>query len=170
VAQVSYRFIRWVITKRKAVSGGPGSLTAIQFAEFELRLGGSAVSWAGGTPSNPWGRTSGSETHVQAIDGNTATKMLDSNFTGGLNVQTGSSILQVDAGAGNTYTFDGYRYCTANDDTTRDPISWRLEGSDAGTEYDLLDTRTDETITNTRTTFTSVFTVANERPRKFILG
>lgn len=59
-----------------------------------------------------------------------------------------------------TTGFDAYRYQTGNDDENRDPVSWTLEGSLDGSSWDLLDTRTDETITTSRTTFTQDFSVS----------
>lgn len=52
-------------------------------------------------------------------------------------------------------TFNGYRWSTANDATARDPISWVISGSNDGVTWTVLDTKSDQTITDTRQTYTS---------------
>ncbi|MDZ7744294.1 MAG: LamG-like jellyroll fold domain-containing protein [Candidatus Saccharibacteria bacterium] len=149
VSTENYRYVRWEITERK----GPD--IAIQASEFELLLNGSPVIWPGGTiATNPGGSNPASEGPEYAIDGNTGTKWLDFNFSNDDTSTEGNSILDIDAGAGSTLTFDGYRWATANDVPDRDPITWNIYGSDNGTDWSLLDTRTQESITDDRNTYT----------------
>ncbi len=64
-----------------------------------------------------------------AIDGNLKTKWLDFN----------RAPLVLDYGQPVPAT--AYRFATANDGTDRDPVSWRLEGSQNGTTWELVDER-----------------------------
>ena len=54
---------------------------------------------------------------------------------------------------------DSYSYTTANDVTDRDPISWKLLGSNNGTDWTELDERINESITTNRNTETSIYTL-----------
>lgn len=148
---VTYRYVKWVITARKG--GGDG---IIQSAEFTLLNGSATTSWPGGSAaSNPGGSSPGTENPPKVIDGNVATKWLDFNFT-----TSAYSTLIVDAGSGNSVTFDRYRFATANDAPDRDPVSWQLYGSNDGSVWSLLDTRTSQTITDTRGVYTATYTVS----------
>lgn len=50
--------------------------------------------------------------------------------------------VQYDFGSGNTQTIRRYRLTSANDAETRDPYNWILKGSNNGTDFTNLDTRT----------------------------
>ena len=148
-AQTSYRYIRWLVTKRK------GAGNSIQVAELVLLQGGSNVSWPGGTvATNPGGSNPVGEGPTQVIDNNIATKWLDFNFASG-GALVGSSQLDIDTGVGNTVTFNGYKWATANDSPERDPVSWTISGSNNGSSWTVLDTKVDQTITDTRQVYTS---------------
>jgi prepilin-type N-terminal cleavage/methylation domain-containing protein len=153
-----YQYVRWEITKKRSSADDSCSLgtgSCIQVAEFVLLSNGSPVSWPAGTSAtNPGGSSPGTEGATQVIDGSVSTKWLDFNFASGNN-QIGSSILILNTGSGNSLTFNGYRWATANDFTVRDPISWTVSGSNDGVAWTVLDTRADETITTSRQTYTS---------------
>ena len=128
-----------------------------------LLLDGSAVAWPSGTTAtNPGGSNPGSETPSKTIDGSLSTKWLDWNFNAdGGDGQTGSSALVIDTGASNTVTFDGYKWSTANDESARDPVTWKVYGSSNSTTWILLDSRADQSITETRQTYTSNYSVTD---------
>jgi len=154
----NFRFVRWEITKKRSgasdgCASGLGS--CIQASEFVVLQGGSPVSWPVGTvATNPGGSSPGAENPSKTIDGSLSTKWLDFNFASG-DSQNGSSVLVIDTGSGNSVAFDGYKWGTANDQTVRDPISWNVSGSDNGSSWTLLDSRSDEAITTSRNTYTS---------------
>lgn len=137
-----FRYVRWVITGSKSTS------TIIQVAEFVLQSGGSDITMSGATATNPDGDNPAGEEPSDAIDGSTATKWLDFNF--GTN---GQSILLLDFGAGNEVSFDGYRWATANDATERDPDDWTVEVSNDNTNWVVVDTVTNASVTDTRLTY-----------------
>ncbi len=152
-----YRYVRWIITKKKtAVSdcGGAGN-GCVQVSELVLLQNESPVSWPGATSViNPGGNNPVGETPPNLKDGDIGTKWLDFNFAG-VDNQNGSSVLIFDTGFGNSVNFNGYRWTTANDEPSRDPISWTLEGSNNGSNWIILDSRSNQIITNSRQTSTS---------------
>ena len=144
---VTYRYVKFNVTttKTEPTSG------CTQISEFALLSNGSAVSWPGGTTaSNPGGSAGGggSENASNTIDGSLSNKLCDLNATGNnpmsLVIDTGSSV-----------TFNGYKYGTANDAEDRDPISWTVSGSNDNSNWTVIDTRSNETITSSRNTYTS---------------
>lgn len=149
----TYRYIRWVISKRRS------SADYLQAMEFQLRYTGSAVAWNAGTLIiNPGGEPSvfGAQESASAlIDGSTSTKWGDAWF--GTNTTVGTSVVEIDTIT--QTTFDGYRYATGNDNTPRDPVSWKLYGSNDYTTWDVLDEVNDATITTSRSTYTQIFPV-----------
>ena len=154
---VSYRYVKWEITKKKGTESCGGK-SCIQVSEFILLLDNSSVAWPGGTAaSNPGGSNPGPEGFANAIDGNVNNKWLDFNFNTTVSVTTGQSILLIDTAAGHLVTFNGYKWETGNDATVRDPITWNIYGSNDSSSWDLVDLRSAETITDTRRTFTTNF-------------
>lgn len=102
---------------------------AIQLAELSLfsegiRMHASAVS-------NPGGNNPAGEGPDRADDAMSATKWRDFN-RGGLIYDFGTNVV-----------IDGYSLTTADDAPERDPLRWRLEASDDGTIWEVLDDRTD---------------------------
>ncbi|HYH56046.1 MAG TPA: PKD domain-containing protein, partial [Anseongella sp.] len=81
------------------------------------------------------GGAQNAEGSLKLIDGNVETKFLQSEFTGDLWVQL-QFVSPVKAGA--------YTLASANDDFNRDPKDWNLQGSNDGTNWTTLDTRTGE--------------------------
>ncbi len=74
-----------------------------------------------------------------AFDGSTATKWFNEN--GG-----STGWLQYDFGLSNAWTVVRYDLSSANDVPGRDPRNWQFLGSDNGTTWTTLDTRTNETF------------------------
>ena len=144
-----YRYFKWHITDIKSMSA---SMT--QISELYLKNNGSNISWGSATVTNPGGDNPGSESPPKLIDGIETTKVLDRNVD-----VDGGSIFIIDAGVGNIFTFDSYYYVTGNDIEQRDPISWTIEGSNDGTNYTVLHTVTNATITSSRRADTQTFTL-----------
>lgn len=152
----SYRYVRWVITKKEsAVSDCSGTgLGCIQVQELVLQQNGTTVPWpAGSVATNPGGSNPGTQTPPKAIDASNATKWLDFNFAGS-DHQTGSSEFDVDTGVGNSVLFNGYYYVTGDDTPSRDPVSWTLSGSNDKVTWTVLSSESDQTIPSGRKTNT----------------
>ena len=144
-----YRYIKWHITDIKSMSA---SMT--QISELYLKYNGSNISWGSATITNPGGSNPSAESPPNLIDGSETNKVLDFNID-----QGGGTIFIIDAGDGNIFNFDSYYYVTGNDTATRDPISWTMEGSNDGTNYTVLHTVTNATITSDRRADTQTFTI-----------
>jgi len=127
----------------------------IQVSELYLKYTGSAVSWSGVTITNPGGNNPSNEQPSKLIDNDNNSKVLDFDID-----VNGSSVFIMDAGSGNTLQADSYYYVTGNDAEHRDPISWTIEGSNDGTNYTVLHTVTNATITSGRRTATQEFIMA----------
>jgi hypothetical protein len=77
--------------------------------------------------TNPGGATPAAESAPMLVDGLTNTKMLDRRVK--------PVVFEFEQAV----TIDSYRFTTANDANLRDPVQWILEGSDDGTNWDLID-------------------------------
>tara|TARA_R100001198_G_C5150289_1_gene160053 strand:- start:161 stop:718 length:558 start_codon:yes stop_codon:yes gene_type:complete len=144
-----YRYIKWHITDIENISA---SMT--QISELYLKSNGSNISWGSATVTNPNGSNPSSQGPEKLIDGIETNKALDFN----VDVNNGS-IFIIDAGYGNDFDFDSYYFVTGNDYPDRDPITWTIEGSNDGTNYTVLDTVTNATITSSRRANTQTFTL-----------
>ena len=128
----TFRYVRFKITERR----GGGAAGLVQMGEFEFYNGTSddllnlvpvvAVSNPGGSnsgenPGNP------AETVANLTDGDYATKWLDNNNQ------------PVIFDFGSSVPFDRYLYVTGNDAPDRDPVNWTLEGSNDGTNWELIE-------------------------------
>jgi len=143
-----YRFLKWNILKRK------GDSCCIQVAEFIIMLDDEEVEWPeGATAENPDGDYPPEEGPENTIDTILETKWLDFNFDPEDESQIGLSTLIIDVGEGESVTFDGYQWVTANDEAVRDPISWKLYGSNNGNSWNLLDSRSNQSVPNERFTY-----------------
>jgi len=159
-ATVQYRYVQWEITKKRSTKYVCVGTHCVQASQFTLLLNGNPVSWPDGTTaSNPGGGNPSGEGAANVVNG-TNGKWLDYHFSNeDEGVQTGKSAIIIDTGTGNSITFNGYRWTTANDEPGRDPMSWNIYGSQDGTSWVLLDVQTDKTITSSRNTYTSDFTI-----------
>ena len=133
-----YRYIKWDIT-------GVKSGTALQASEFVLQLGGSDISMSGVTVTAPGASYPTKEEPNKLVDGTTSTKFYTAS---GLPRE-----IIFDFGTGNTAVFDGYRWATANDVSSRDPDDWTVEGSVDGVSYTTLHTVTNASVTSSRYTY-----------------
>jgi hypothetical protein len=75
----------------------------------------------------------------ELTDGQTSTKWLDFSAT---------SWVQYDFGSGVTKRVQRYRLTSASDAEARDPMNWTLQGSNNGTDFTVVDTRTNESFGN----------------------
>ncbi len=158
--QATYRYIKWEITQKKGEENCSGA-ACVQASEFVLLFNGTSVHWPNGTTViNPSGHTSPSETPSNIIDGLVSTKWLDWNFSlGDPHAVKGDSVLVIDTGSGNHVTFDAYKWSTANDQPQKDPVSWSVYASNDGSNWMLLDSRVDESIIDSRYTYTSDYKI-----------
>lgn len=79
------------------------------------------------------------EGSLKLVDNQTSTKFLQGGFTGDLQCTlTFTRTLKIGA----------YTLTSGNDEIARDPKSWFLEGSLDGTNWVIIDSRTDESFPN----------------------
>ncbi len=81
------------------------------------------------------GGSGANEGSPKLVDNNTATKYLTQNYTSGMWFQLTFPTAKM---------LGAYTFTSGNDADTRDPKTWRLEASNNGTDWTVLDTRTDQ--------------------------
>ncbi len=127
-----------------------GSVYEYQIDDFDLMFDGLKTPYPAGTTAyTPSGKTGG-EGPDKAIDGSTSTKFYTST--------TPMSPLVIVLSKG--VFFDGYRWFTGNDSTQRDPVNWIVETSPDGTNWTVVDSRTNQTITTSRNVLAGAYDVA----------
>ena len=123
---VFHRYFRFTPTKLR----NDAAANSVQIAEFQMLMDGGRI--AGATATNPGGKNiTDGEGPLQAVDNNLESKWLDFN--------KGRLVLDF----GQTKSVNGYRFATANDGEERDPVSWKVECSNNGTVWTLLDQHAD---------------------------
>ena len=75
-----------------------------------------------------------------AFDRSTGTKWFSGTNAGS------TGWIRYDLGAGVSKAVRGYQISSANDMPTRDPMNWQFQGSNNGTTWTTLDTRSGETF------------------------
>lgn len=140
----AYKFYRFITTKARSSNVG------VQLSEFDFYFNGIAQNPVNVT--NPEGSFKSSETPPNLIDNRTSTKWY-SNIGGALIFEFGSSI-----------QIDGYSFATANDVIARDPISWRIEGSEDGSTWNLVDTQANFATPTARGTHISPVSTSSAVP------
>jgi hypothetical protein len=104
-------------------------VNSVQLAEFTLFYNSIRVNYTGAIATNPGGRNPSKEMPQNAIDNNISTKWLDFNKKA-LIVKFAKATL-----------VSSYNFTTANDRAPeRDPISWKIYGSNDGIIWVILDT------------------------------
>jgi fibronectin type 3 domain-containing protein len=93
----------------------------------------------GGTPL-AFANNSGNEGVAMAFDRSTGTKWFSGTNAGS------TGWIRYDLGAGVSKVVSGYQISSANDMPTRDPKNWQFQGSNNGTTWTTLDTRSGETF------------------------
>lgn len=77
----------------------------------------------------------------------TALKLFDNNAnTKWLGVQTANVWVQIQFNYGDTQAVKTYSMVSANDEPTRDPKNWRVEGSNDGSNWQVLDEQSNQTF------------------------
>lgn len=139
----AYRYWRWRVTKRRNADQGP-----CQASEFNLMASGSRLTGATVTGLG-----------VGYFDiPNESVSKLDDNSTGD-KYQTTVAGLEAVWDFGSPVTPDAYRWYTANDDSTRDPVSWTLSASSDGQWWNVVDAQTDYAVTSSRTTLVNTWSI-----------
>jgi len=129
----SYRYVRFTATKlRSGFATGIIQLTEFEFVDGDTVVPVAAVTNPGG--NNPYDTITGVDERVpNLIDGDLTNKWLDFN----------NQPVVFDFGEPTvenpTPSFDSYAFVTGNDAPGRDPINWKLEGSDDGTTWTLIE-------------------------------
>ena len=110
----------------------------VQLSRFEVLSEGSAVSAVAASAvrsDSPSG-----ERAVRLIDGVSTTKWFSpSGVDNAVVIDLGESV-----------AIDGYRWATANDRSDRDPVAWRVRGSNDGETFTVIDERAGQSVTTTR--------------------
>lgn len=161
VAVWMFRYFRFTVTKvRDATQDLTYPVGIMQFAELDLMLSGTRVSYSGATATNPGGSNPVGEEADKGIDGNVDTKFLDRSGNGVIgqddfgNVRSWVFIIDFKS----RRTVDGFRYCTGNDVDGRDPVRWTLEGSNDNVTWRLIHEQpVDAIITTSRKAYTPIF-------------
>ncbi|MBB5351981.1 hypothetical protein HNR46_002222 [Haloferula luteola] len=129
---VEYQYYRFKPMKLRS------STAEVQLSEFQFYHDGVLVT--GATVTDEGGSTPDNEGPEKAFDGSVDTKWLNRTFSAaGLIFNFGSPT-----------AIDHYNYITGNDFTSRDPISWTLEGSEDGLDWVPLHAVLDYPVTTSR--------------------
>lgn len=108
------------------------------------------------------GESSSSPSYPVASDN--VTKLFDGDTTTKMCCYWSGEGIRVDMTLASAITGDllkSYRYCTGNDFPARDPVSWTVfASSDNGATWFTIDTRSNETITSIRNTYTDSFGIS----------
>jgi hypothetical protein len=127
-----------------ATCGGGGTLNVCSGGGAVNRATGGTVISSVATDNKP------TEDKLKAFDNDTATKwFVTASMTPWIGYQFAT---------GTTHAITSYTLTSANDMPTRDPMSWRLEGSNDAATWTPLDTRTGETFASRFQTNTYTFT------------
>lgn len=133
VSADDYTEMEWTLNANAAaVDGGVYQFRVYKYLETfatELTTGGTASALGENSPN---------ETAAKAFDDDSGTKWL--HFTGS------ATWLKYDLGSGVTKLVTKYALTSANDDDTRDPKDWELQGSNDNSAWTTVDTITGETF------------------------
>ena len=137
-------YLKWQITKSRSVPAGG----CIQVAEFRLYLDAERYVWSNDVSIS---------CDMEGVSGETIDNLIDNNINTKFNTTDWGSVQENECNIiislGETITFTStpsYCFVTANDEISRDPVSWKLYGSMDGTNWNLLDERDDADITTNR--------------------
>ena len=122
---------------RAVAINSQGSATSEAATLTVNATGGNINRATGGTATTSSTNSPGNETVAQAFDGNTATKWLTFSSSGWI---------QYTFGGGASWNIVRYAITSANDAPERDPRNWQLEGSNNGTNWTTVDTRSAQTF------------------------
>lgn len=125
----TYKYVRYTVTGR---SGGGGGLVQVSEMQF---FNGSSTDPANKktilSATNPGGRNAvdAGEGANKLFDGDNGSKWLDNNPNVPVVFYFGETPV----------TFDRYLFVTGGDAVDRDPVQWKLEGSNDQTRWDLIE-------------------------------
>ncbi|MBK1833150.1 lectin-like domain-containing protein [Roseibacillus ishigakijimensis] len=125
----TYRYLRFSPTRLAESLPQYGGANSVQIAEMVFYHNGLALDHAslGTVVSNPLGNNPGTQGPGMIIDGDVNTKWLDFN----------KSPLVFDFQT--AQTFDAYQWTTGGDAPERDVVAWRLDGSNDGSTWTVID-------------------------------
>lgn len=147
-----YRYYKWNIT---AIRTNPSTAGAVQASEFDFLINGTIQAWSGlNATVTTRGDNPPSETIAKLTDASASTKWLDFSNTG-----TPITWVKFDFGSGVYKKFTGYKWYTANDEISRDPVSWTIQGSNDDINWITLDTQTNYNVSTTRNVQVGTFTL-----------
>ena len=140
-----------ILMDEKAPDTEPWSSTDGDFA-VELKLDSVSLNSTGGI-TTPFGGDVTGRVAAFAESGENAPNEVTEKLADGLTstkwlVNSGTGYVQYDFGVGVTKEIKRYRMTSGNDAAERDPMNWTLQGSNDGSNFDVLDTRTNEAFAN----------------------
>jgi hypothetical protein len=159
---------KWEISQTRAKAEGTVYAT-LQVGEIEFydendqlitfsAIAGSFESDSPNPPSPSYVTTPTVQTPDKIIDNDITTKCCVTNFTSALNAMV--FIFELDSTNPITaQDIKRYRYYTADDDTSADPVTWTLSVSPDGIEWFVVDTQTAFNVPTARETSTDYFTM-----------
>jgi hypothetical protein len=127
----AYAFFRLTITANNGAS-------STQFAELELRgsdLLPVDITNDGGTITAQHNNANANENYPKVIDNSTATKYYIAQSATWIQYQSTTP-----------FVLEKYTITSANDQVSRDPKNWTLEGSNNGTTWTVIDTKSNQTF------------------------
>ena len=159
---------KWEISQTRAKAAGTVYAT-LQVGEIEFydendqlitfsAIAGSFKSDSPNPPSPSYATTPTVQTPDKIIDNDITTKCCVTNFTSELDAMV--FIFELDSTNPITaQDIKRYRYYTADDDTSADPVTWTLSVSPDGIEWFVVDTQTEFNVPTARETSTDYFTM-----------
>jgi archaellin len=142
----NYSHIMWQLLKTR---GNPPHAGAIQVSEFFIMTNGSDYSWGSSTITSNMAGASSQEVS-KLIDGDIFTKYCTTQW-GSVQTNQCDIVIALD-GSISSSDITGYAFVTGEDESSRDPISWKLYGSSNGTDWTLIDEQTDYAVATERRT------------------
>ena len=159
---------KWEISQTRAKAAGTVYVT-LQVGEIEFydendqlitfsAIAGSFKSDSPNPPSPSYATTPTVQTPDKIIDNDITTKCCVTNFTSELDAMV--FIFELDSTNPITaQDIKRYRYYTADDDTSADPVTWTLSVSANGIEWFVVDTQTEFNVPTAREISTDYFTM-----------
>lgn len=141
-----YRYYRFVPLARRG--GGTGDT---QIDEFQMLYNGTRIPCPTAGVSNPGGSNApnAGEGAQKANDNQPVYNGPNLPGTGNNTKMYDGKMMPLVYDFGVTTDVTAYRWCTGNDSTDRDPVSWRVEGSHDGAHWSILDEQTNYPVPNT---------------------
>lgn len=141
-----------------AATRAPGGTAAASNGTIKFSGGNGGIARAGGGGAGGPGGDG-----IAAFNGTFSDGSNGNGGRGGAGNVQGVSTFLFDLGSART--FDGYRWATADDSTTRDPISWTLEVSSDNVNWTLVNTQTGVATTTTRRAYVGPYTFTSQTVR-----